>query len=191
GFNAGSAFAANEFAGNAFLTTQIAAAVAATVWILAEQVMHGKPTTLGFVSGAVAGLVAITPAAGFVGPMGAMAIGAASGLICFAALRLKFMFNFDDSLDVIAVHLVGGIIGALLTGLLAEEIYNGGILSGSLEQLGRQALSVVIALIYSFGVTFILAKGLDMTMGLRVSEMDERGGLDLALHEEQSYVLSE
>ena len=191
GFNAGSAFAANEFAGNAFLTTQIAAAVAATVWILAEQVMHGKPTTLGFVSGAVAGLVAITPAAGFVGPMGAMAIGAAAGLICFAALRLKFMFNFDDSLDVIAVHLVGGIIGALLTGLLAEEIYNGGILSGSLEQLGRQALSVVIALVYSFVVTFILAKALDMTMGLRVSEMDERGGLDLALHEEQSYVLSE
>ncbi|PKN82323.1 MAG: ammonia channel protein [Chloroflexi bacterium HGW-Chloroflexi-9] len=191
GFNAGSAFNADEFAGNAFLTTQIAAAVAATVWILAEQVMHGKPTTLGFVSGAVAGLVAITPAAGFVGPLGAMAIGAASGLICFSALRLKFMFNFDDSLDVIAVHLVGGIIGALLTGLLAEELYSGGLFVAGIEQFGRQALSVVIAFAFSFGMTFILAKVLDMTMGLRVTVVEEQSGLDLSLHEEQSYVMAE
>ena len=191
GFNAGSAFAANEFAGNAFLTTQVAAGVAATVWVIAEIVVHGKPTTLGFVSGAVAGLVAITPAAGFVGPLAAILIGAAAGIICFAALKLKFMLNFDDSLDVVAVHLVGGIIGALLTGLLAEELYSGGLFSGSLEQLGRQALSVVIALGYSFTVSFILAKALDMTMGIRVSEEEERGGLDLALHEEQSYVMAE
>ena len=191
GFNAGSAFAANEFAGNAFLTTQVAAGVAATVWVIAELVVHGKPTTLGFASGAVAGLVAITPAAGFVGPLAAMLIGASAGIACFAALRLKFMFNFDDSLDVVAVHLIGGIIGALLTGLLAEMSYSGGLFEGSLEQLGRQALSVVIALAYSFIVSFILAKALDMTMGIRVSEEEERGGLDLALHEEQSYVMAE
>ena len=189
GFNGGSAFAADEFAGNAFLTTQIAAAVAATVWVLAEAFTHGKPTALGFASGAIAGLVAITPAAGFVGPLGSLAIGAAAGLICFWALRLKFMLNFDDSLDVVAVHLVGGIIGALLLGLLAEEAYGG--VAGSVEQLGRQALSVVIALTYSFVVSWLLAKAIDVTMGLRASEVDERGGLDLALHGEQSYALSE
>ncbi|GMU41513.1 MAG: ammonium transporter [Chloroflexota bacterium] len=189
GFNAGSAFDANAAAGNAFLTTQVAAGVAATVWIIAEAAMHGKPTTLGFVSGAVAGLVAITPAAGFVGPLGAMAIGAAAGAVCFAALRLKFIFNFDDSLDVVAVHLVGGILGALLLGLLAEEMYGG--VAGGIDQFGRQALSVVIALVYSFVVSFALAKVLDMAMGLRVSEEAERSGLDLALHDEQSYVLAE
>ncbi|MEX2031405.1 MAG: ammonium transporter, partial [Dehalococcoidia bacterium] len=109
GFNAGSAFAADGAAGNAFLTTQVAAAAAATAWVLAELFVHGKPTTLGFVSGAVAGLVAITPAAGFVGPLGALVLGLAAGVVCFWALRLKFRFNFDDSLDVVAVHLVGGV----------------------------------------------------------------------------------
>ncbi len=189
GFNGGSAGAADASAANAFLVTQIAAGVAATVWILAEGLTHGKPTTLGFVSGAVAGLVAITPAAGFVGPLGGLAIGAAAGLICFWALRLKFILNLDDSLDVVAVHLVGGIVGALLLGLLAEEMYGG--VAGSLEQLGRQALSVVIALVFSFVVSYVLAKIVDMVIGLRVSEEQERGGLDLALHDEQSYVLSE
>ncbi len=185
GFNGGSAFAANEAAGNAFLTTQVAAATAATAWIIAEAFTHGKPTTLGFVSGAVAGLVAVTPAAGFVSPMGAMLLGLIAGVACFYALRLKFLLNLDDSLDVIAVHLVGGIIGSILLGILAEEAYGG--LVGSVEQLGRQALSVVIALVYSFAVTFVIAKVLDMTMGIRASEEEERGGLDLALHEEQAY----
>jgi len=185
GFNGGSAFAANEAAGNAFLTTQVAAATAATAWIIAEAFTHGKPTTLGFVSGAVAGLVAITPAAGFVSPLGAMLLGLIAGVACFYALRLKFLLNLDDSLDVIAVHLVGGIIGSVLLGILAEEAYGG--LVGSVEQLGRQALSVVIALVYSFAVTFVIAKVLDMTMGIRASEEEERGGLDLALHEEQAY----
>ena len=189
GFNGGSAFAADAAAGNAFLTTQVAAATAATAWIIAEGFIHGKPTTLGFVSGAVAGLVAITPAAGFVGPLGAMLIGLAAGLVCFWALRLKIMFNFDDSLDVVAVHLVGGILGSLLLGVLAEEAYGGH--SGSFELLGRQALSVVIAFAYSFGVTFVIAKVLDAVMGIRAAADDERSGLDLALHEEQSYVMAE
>ena len=185
GFNGGSAFAANEAAGNAFLTTQVAAATAATAWIIAEAFTHGKPTTLGFVSGAVAGLVAITPAAGFVGPLGAMLLGLIAGVACFYALRLKFLLNLDDSLDVIAVHLVGGIVGSVLLGILAEEAYGG--VAGSVDQLGRQALSVVIALAYSFGVTYVIAKVLDMTIGIRATEEEERGGLDLALHEEQAY----
>lgn len=185
GFNGGSAFAADAAAGNAFLTTQVAAATAATAWIIAEAMTHGKPTTLGFVSGAVAGLVAITPAAGFVGPLGAMLLGLIAGVVCFYALRLKFMLNLDDSLDVVAVHLVGGIIGSILLGILAEEAYGG--VAGSVDQLGRQALSVVIALVYSFAVTFVIAKALDMTMGIRAIEDEERGGLDLALHEEQAY----
>ncbi|MCK9494740.1 MAG: ammonium transporter [Dehalococcoidia bacterium] len=185
GFNGGSALAANAAAGNAFLTTQVAAATAATAWILAEAFTHGKPTTLGFVSGAVAGLVAITPAAGFVSPLGAMLLGLVAGVVCFYALRLKFMFNFDDSLDVVAVHLVGGIIGSLLLGVLAEEAYGG--VAGSMDQFVSQAISVVIALVYSFSVTFVIAKVLDMVMGIRVSEEEERGGLDLALHEEQAY----
>ena len=189
GFNGGSAFAASEAAGNAFITTQVAAATAATAWIIAEAATTGKPTTLGFVSGAVAGLVAITPAAGFVGPLGAMAIGLVAGVVCYWALRLKFMFNFDDSLDVVAVHLVGGIIGSLLLGVLAEEAYGG--VAGSMEQLGRQALSVVIALVYSFAVTWVIAKALDMTIGIRAAELDERNGLDIALHEERSYALAD
>ena len=193
GFNAGSAFAANGAAGNAFLTTQVAAGVGATVWIIAEAATHGKPTTLGFASGAVAGLVAITPAAGFVAPLSAVVIGAAAGLICFAALQLKFQFNFDDSLDVVAVHLVGGIVGALLLGLLAEEAIGGvnGLFFGEPEQFLRQAASVVVALIYSFVVSYILAVVLDRTMGIRASEQEERTGLDLSLHDEQSYLLAE
>src|SRR5690606_15700534 len=118
---------------------------------------------------------------------GAIVIGIAAGLICFWALRLKFMFGFDDSLDVVAVHMVGGIIGALLIGVLAQE--NIGGVAASAEQLGRQALSVVIAIVYSFVLSFILAKIIDVVIGLRVSEEDERGGLDLALHDEQSYAL--
>ena len=193
GFNAGSAFFSDGTAGNAFLTTQIAAAVAALTWVLSEQVVHGRPTTLGFASGAVAGLVAITPAAGFVSPLWALVIGAAAGVICFSALQLKFRFNFDDSLDVVAVHMVGGIVGALLLGLFAEEVIGGrdGLFFGDWGQFIRQAGSVVVALVWSFVLTYAIALMLDRTIGLRVSEEEERRGLDIALHEEQGYVLTE
>ncbi len=189
GFNAGSALGANGAAGNAFVTTQVAAGVAATAWALMEQIRQGSPTTLGVASGAVAGLVAITPAAGFVNPIGAVIIGLAAGVICYLALQLKFMFKFDDSLDVVAVHFVGGVIGALLLGILADEAIGG--VAGSVEQLGRQALSVVIAIVYSFIISYALARILDATMGLRVSEDAERRGIDLSQHDEQSYVFSE
>ena len=190
GFNAGSALAANGLASQAFMNTHVAAAVAATAWLLMESISGGKPTTLGFVSGAVAGLVAITPAAGFVTLLGALIIGLAAGVVCFLALRLKTMFKFDDSLDVIAVHLVGGILGALLLGLLADAGINPAA-TGGIEQLTRQAISVVIAFGYSFIVTFVIAKVLDAAMGLRVTQADEHEGLDISLHEEQSYLLSE
>ncbi|MDA0815171.1 MAG: ammonium transporter [Chloroflexi bacterium] len=189
GFNGGSALAADGAAANAVLTTQVAAATAATFWVLAESLSGGKPTTLGFISGAVAGLVAITPAAGFVDPLGALIIGAVAGPVCFWALRLKFRFNFDDSLDVVAVHLVGGIIGSVLLGVLAVESYGG--VAGSMDLLGRQILSVVVVLTYSFGVTWVIAKVIDVAIGLRVTEEIERNGLDLGLHEEQSYVMVE
>jgi ammonium transporter, Amt family len=193
GFNSGSALAANGVAANAFITTQIAAGVAATAWVFAEQVVTGKPTTLGFASGAVAGLVAITPAAGFVSPLWAIVIGIAAGVICFSALQLKFRFNFDDSLDVVAVHLVGGIIGALLLGLFAEKAIGGvdGLIYGEPVQFLRQLASVGIAFGYSFVVTYAIAFILDRTIGIRVTEEDERQGLDLTQHDEQSWVLAE
>jgi ammonium transporter, Amt family len=193
GFNAGSALAADGAAANAFITTQIAAAVAAATWAIAEAVIHGKPTALGFASGIVAGLVAITPAAGYVGPLGAIAIGIAAGLICFWALRLKFRFNFDDSLDVVAVHMVGGIVGALAIGLLAQSAIGevDGLFFGDRMQLVRQAASVVVALVFSFVLSYALALAIKATMGLRVTEEEERGGLDLALHEERGWVFAE
>ena len=190
GFNAGSALGANGLAAQAFMTTHVAAAVAAMAWVIAESVSGGKPTTLGFVSGAVAGLVAITPAAGFVNVLGSVIIGLAAGVICFMALRLKTMFKFDDSLDVIAVHLVGGILGALLLGLLADPAVNE-LATGGMQQFTAQAISVVIAFVYSFVLTFIIAKVLDMVIGLRPTEAEERAGLDISLHEEQSYVMAE
>ena len=189
GFNAGSALGANGSAANAFVTTQVAAAVAATTWIIVEIIKNGKPTSLGFACGAVAGLVAITPAAGFVTPLSAIIIGIAAGAICFYALQLKFRFKFDDALDVVAVHLVGGIIGALLLGILADEAIGG--VAGNAEQLLRQGASIVVTLAFSFVVTYILAKVIDATIGLRVNEADEQQGLDLVLHGEQAYVLAE
>ncbi len=193
GFNAGSALGANADAANAFVTTQVAAGVAAVTWILMEQFAHGKPTTLGFASGAVAGLVAVTPAAGFVSPLWALVIGIAAGMLCFGALQLKFKFDFDDSLDVVAVHLVGGIVGALLLGLFADAAIGGtdGLFFGNGEQFLRQIASVLVALVYSFVVSYILAVIIDRAIGLRVSEDEERQGLDLALHDEQSWVFTE
>ena len=196
GFNSGSAFGANALAVNAFVVTQIAAAVAGMAWAMMEQMQHGKPTTLGFASGAVAGLVAITPASGFVGYMAAVVIGLAAGVVCYLALQIKFAFNLDDALDVVAVHLVGGILGSLLTGVFSESRINsavadGLVFGGGLTQLIRQTIAVAIAFAFSFIVSFILLKLIDAVIGLRASEADERRGIDVSLHEEQAYVLTE
>ncbi|WP_423371647.1 ammonium transporter [Burkholderia sp. LMG 32019] len=180
GFNAGSAVAADGRAGFAMLTTQVATACAALGWMFAEWVAKGKPSVLGIVSGAVAGLVAITPAAGFVGVTGALVIGIAAGVVCFwSATWLKSKLGYDDSLDAFGVHGVGGILGALLTGVFAVKDIGGA--DGSLL---LQAKGVLITLVYSGVLSFVLLKVIDMTMGLRVSEEEEREGLDVILHGE-------
>jgi len=196
GFNAGSAFAADGLAINAMVTTQIAAALGAFAWVLAEWWKTGAPTTLGAASGAIAGLVAITPAAGFVGPQSAMVFGLAAGVLCFLAVSLKYRFGYDDSLDVVGVHLVGGIVGSLLLGLFASTSVNesgadGLFFGGGLELLWYQAVAVVSVLVFGFVASGIIAKVVDLTVGLRVSEQEEIEGLDITLHEERAYVLAE
>lgn len=191
GFNAGSAAAANATAGMAMLVTQIATAAAALAWMFAEWITHGKPSALGIASGVVAGLVAITPAAGTAGPMGALVIGLASGVICFfAATSLKRALKYDDSLDAFGVHAVGGIVGALLTGIFAAPSLGG---FGSVEDIGAQFFvqfkGVAFTVVYTAVVTFVILKVLDLVMGLRVTEEEEAVGLDLALHNERGYNL--
>jgi Amt family ammonium transporter len=184
GFNAGSAVTADGRAGMAMAVTQIATGAAALSWMFAEWFSKGKPSVLGIASGAVAGLVAITPASGFVGPVGALVIGVAAGAICFwSATSLKHMLGYDDSLDAFGVHAIGGIVGALLTGVFAVESIGG--TAGSMAQLFIQAKGVAITIAYTAVVTYILLKVLDLTMGLRVSEEQEREGLDIALHGER------
>jgi len=190
GFNAGSANAANGRAGMAFAVTHIATAAAALGWMFAEWIAHGKPSVLGIVSGAVAGLVAITPASGFVLPGGALVIGVAAGVICFlAATRLKGMLGYDDSLDTFGVHGIGGIVGALLTGwfsygpLSATTATPGGS-PGGIAQVIIQAEAVSVTLIYSGLVSLILLLIINVTIGLRVTEEEEVEGLDISLHGE-------
>ena len=193
GFNAGSAVAANGSAGMAMLVTQIATAAAALAWMFAEWVSHGKPSVLGIVSGAVGGLVAITPASGTVGPMGALAIGAISGIACFfAATKLKRAIGYDDSLDVFGVHAVGGIIGAVLTGIFAFPAFGGVWDPGDATvgaQVWIQVKSVLFTIVYTGVLTFILLKVVNAIIGLRVTEEDEAKGLDIALHDERGYIL--
>jgi len=193
GFNAGSAVAANGTAGMAMAVTQIATATAALAWMFSEWLAHGKPSALGIASGAVAGLVAITPASGTVGPLGALAIGAAAGILCFiAATKLKRIFGYDDSLDVFGVHAVGGIIGAMLTGVFAAAEFGGvGLAEGMtvMSQLNVQGISVITTIVYSGVVSFTLLKLIDMVIGLRVDEEQESQGLDMSLHDERGYVL--
>jgi Amt family ammonium transporter len=193
GFNAGSALAANGTAGMALLVTQIASATAAVTWMTVEWLEHGRPSVLGIVTGAVAGLVAITPASGTAGPPGGLAIGVAAGLACYwGATRLKRRLGYDDSLDAFGVHGVGGIVGALLTGLFAARGLGGAGLAEGVsvwQQLGRQALSVAITAGYSGVLSLAILKLVDALVGLRVSEDDEIRGLDLALHSEQGYNL--
>ena len=191
GFNAGSAVAADGSAGMAMLVTQISTGTAAIVWMFTEWLKHGKPSVLGIVTGAVAGLVAITPASGSVGPMGALVIGIASGLICFwGATSLKQKLGYDDSLDAFGVHGIGGIVGALLTGIFAAQSLGG--LEADLNigaQFVKQLLSVVITIVWSGVLSFIILKILDAIIGLRVEGDEEREGLDLVLHDERGYNL--
>ncbi|WP_030834199.1 ammonium transporter [Streptomyces hygroscopicus] len=184
GFNAGSALAANATAANMAFNTQIATGVAMLGWLGYERVRHGAFTTLGAASGAVAGLVAITPSGAAVNAWGAIVIGLVAGVVCSWAVSLKYKLGFDDSLDVVGVHLVGGVLGTLLVGVLAT----GGV--GGAAQLGRQALGAFTVLIYSFAVSWVLAKLIDVTIGLRASEDDEIGGVDQAYHAETAYDFS-
>ncbi len=191
GFNAGSALGANAVAASAFMATNTAAAAAMLSWLLVEKLKSGHATTLGGASGAVAGLVAITPCAGFVNPMAAIAIGLIAGVVCYLACQLKFKFGFDDSLDVIAVHLVGGITGSLLLGVFASEAAGGLLAGAGSSLLGKQFVAVGATLAYSGIVSFILAKIIDKTIGLRCTEEDEYTGLDLSQHAESAYAAGE
>src|SRR5687768_7853651 len=196
GFNAGSALGANGLAASAFLATNLGAAAGAVGWALMESRKERKATTLGVASGAVAGLVAITPAAGFVGPMGAIAIGLGGGLVCSWAVGLKFKLGYDDSLDVVGVHLVGGIVGSLLLGVFGTISVNelgvdGLIAGGGLALMGKQIVAVLATLAFSFIVTMGIAKVVEATIGLRATEEDEVVGLDLSQHSEVGYSLSE
>jgi len=187
GFNAGSAVTANVQAGMAMGVTQIATATAAFTWMLVEWAIRGKATVIGICSGAVAGLVAITPASGFVGPVGALCIGIAAGVFCYwGTTGLKHMFGYDDALDAFGVHAVGGVVGALLTGVFAIEQYGGtaGLIEGNPGQVVNQAIGILIVLAYDAIATLILLKIVDVIIGLRVPKDIEQEGLDLALHGE-------
>ena len=194
GFNAGSALAADGAAGMAMLVTQISTATAALTWITIEWVKHGKPSVLGIVTGAVAGLVAITPASGFVGPMAAIAIGLVSGVVCFwGATSLKQSLGYDDSLDAFGVHGIGGIVGCLLTGVFADPELGGMGFAEGITTIGQQVwaqfLSLVVTVVFSGVLSFIILKIVDAIVGLRVEENEEQEGLDLALHGERGYDL--
>ncbi|HVE93422.1 MAG TPA: ammonium transporter [Acidimicrobiales bacterium] len=193
GFNAGSALGANGLAAQAFINTHMAAAAAMLGWLVVERIKGGHATTLGAASGAVAGLVAITPCAGFVGGIAPLAIGAIAGVVCFLAIQLKFKLGYDDSLDVIAVHLVGGIVGSLLLGLFSDKAVNSlgadGIFFGGSELMIDQLVAVGATVLFSGVVSFIIAKLVDVTIGLRVTPEQETEGLDLSQHAEVAYQL--
>ncbi len=197
GFNAGAALGANGLAVQALVNTHMAAAAAMLGWLLVERWRAGHATTLGAASGAVAGLVAITPCAGYVSTMAAICIGAIAGAVCYVGVTVKFRFGFDDALDVVGVHLVGGIVGSLLLGFFADRAVNAGVvhqgvfLGGGWELLGDQLLAVVSTLVWSFVLTLVILKVLDLVFpgGIRVSEEDEDTGLDLSQHSEVGYAL--
>jgi Amt family ammonium transporter len=196
GFNAGSALGANAVAAQALINTHLAAAAAMLGWLIVERLKDSRATTLGAASGAVAGLVAITPCAGYVNAVAATAIGLIAGVVCFSAISLKYRFGYDDALDVIGVHLVGGIVGSLLVGIFATRSVNthgaNGLLSGGgFHLLGVQALAVVVTMAFSFTLTFGIAKLIDATIGLRVTADEEAEGLDTTQHAETAYNLRE
>jgi Amt family ammonium transporter len=191
GFNAGSALGANGLAVAAFVTTNTAAAAAALAWMVAEWTLRGKPTVLGAASGAVAGLVAITPAAGFVGPLASILVGVGGGVLCFAACNLKARLGYDDSLDVVGVHGVGGTWGAIATGLFASTAVNpagaDGLLLGNPGLLGVQLVGILATWVFAFAGSFVLLKLVDALVGLRVSQEEEFLGLDVSQHSENAY----
>lgn len=196
GFNAGSALGANGLAATAFVTTNAGAAAGALGWAAYERIRHGRVTTSGIASGAVAGLVAITPAAGYVGPLGAVAIGLLGGLACAGAVGLKHRLGYDDALDVGGIHLVGGALGALLTGVFATVAVDpagadGLLAGGGLGLVARQALAVTATGLFSFGASYLLARGVQATVGLRVEPEHEADGLDVWLHSETGYAFTE
>jgi ammonium transporter, Amt family len=191
GFNAGSALAADGLAASAFVVTHVASSVGAFSWLLVEWLHKGKPTTLGAASGAVAGLVAITPASGFVGPVSAIIIGALAGAICYGGILLKTKLGYDDSLDVVGIHGLGGTWGALAAGLFASTAVNAGgadgLFFGNAGQLAIQLLSVVVTMVFAFVMTLVILRIVDRLIGLRVSEEEEQRGLDISLHDEKGY----
>lgn len=191
GFNAGSALAANGLAASAFVVTHIASAAAALSWLLVEWIHRGKPTTLGAASGAVTGLVAITPGSGFVGPVSAVFIGALAGIICYGGVLLKGKLRYDDSLDVVGIHGLGGTWGALATGLFASKAVtpagSDGLFFGNPGQLGIQFLSVVATIVFAFVMTLMILKVVAWVTDVRVSDEDEERGIDITLHDEKGY----
>jgi len=191
GFNAGSALACNGLAASAFVVTHIASALGALTWIMMEWIHRGEPTTLGAASGAVAGLVAITPASGFVGPISAIVIGGLAGVICYGGILLKARLGYDDSLDVVGIHGFGGTWGALATGLFASTAVNpdgaNGLFFGNPGQLWIQFVSVIASMAFAFIMTLIILKVVDLIIGLRVTEEEEISGLDISLHNETGY----
>jgi Amt family ammonium transporter len=196
GFNAGSSLAANGVAAQAFLNTFVAAAAGMLGWLIVERLKSGHATTLGAASGAVAGLVAITPCAGFVGGMAPVVIGLVAGGVCFLAIQLKFTFGYDDSLDVVAVHLVGGILGSLMVGLFADDAVNelgtdGLFLGGGADLLIEQFIAVAAVFVFSFAVSWLIGLALKAVLpgGIRVTEEEEDTGLDLTQHSETGYSL--
>ncbi|GLX01329.1 ammonium transporter [Microtetraspora sp. NBRC 16547] len=194
GFNAGSELAVDGTAGLAFMNTQVAAAAAAGAWILVEKLRDGHSTTLGVASGAVAGLVAITPACGFIDPWASVLLGAAAGAVCAYAVGLKYRLGFDDSLDVVGVHLVGGALGAVALGVIARYPFAAGqgkglLYGGPISQLGVQALGPVVVGLYSFAMAWIIGKIIDRTMGFRISREEELAGVDITTHAETGYDL--
>ncbi|GAC1650063.1 MAG: ammonium transporter [Mycobacterium sp.] len=191
GFNAGSALAASGMSAAVFLNTLVAGCLGMMGWLSVEQIRDGRPTTFGAASGVVAGLVAITPSCGTVDTLGAALVGLAAGLICSFAVSAKFRFNYDDSLDVVGVHFVGGVIGVFLIGLLATDVMTHGahglFYGGGFAQLGKQSLGIVVVALYAFAVSYLLGKAIDRFMGFRISAEDETSGVDFTQHAETAY----
>jgi Amt family ammonium transporter len=191
GFNAGSALSSGALSTSAFVSTHIAAVAATFIWVIIEWLHRGKPTMFGAATGSIAGLATITPASGFVGPMPAMAIGLLAGAVCYLALNAKVKLGYDDSLDAFGVHGVGGILGTIGAGLFASKIINAagadGLFFGNPHQLFVQGISILAVMAYSFVITYVIMKLLDLTIGLRITDEEEMMGLDLSQHEENGY----